>query len=78
MRKEYFKEKLTWLRLWLTILIAMVSACFAWLINNSQEVGTFLILCDIFFILGLTVIIFSINQKIRNYIEHLLKEAVIE
>ena len=71
MKNEYFKEKLTWLRLWLTILVTMVSACFAWLINNFNQLNKFLIISDIILIIGFFMALLSINQKIRNYIEYM-------
>jgi hypothetical protein len=71
MKKNYFQEKLTWLRLWLTILVTMNSACFAWLVNNFAKVNNILIIADLCIIFVLASVLFVINQKIRNYIENM-------
>ena len=71
MKRNYLKEKLIWLRLWLTILVTLISACFAWLINSFSKASKILTFSDTAFIFVLLIILFTINQKIRNYLQHM-------
>jgi len=69
MDKDFLKEKLTLLRLWLTFVISIEAACIAWFVANYNKVIKFFVYTDIVVILALVISTIVINQKIRKNIK---------
>lgn len=69
MDKEAIKEKLTLLRLWLTFLVTIGSACIAWFVANYNKVIKIFVYADILVVLILAISTIIINQKIRKNIK---------
>jgi hypothetical protein len=69
MDKEFIKEKLTWLRLWLTFAVTISSACIAWFVANYNKAVKIFIYADILVIIFLFISATIINQKIRKNIK---------
>ena len=69
MDRDYIKEKLTWLRLWLTFAVTIGAACIAWFVANYGKAVTIFVYIDILAVLGLFISIVAINQKIRKNIK---------
>ncbi|OGH95641.1 MAG: hypothetical protein A2104_07025 [Candidatus Melainabacteria bacterium GWF2_32_7] len=69
MDKEFIKEKLTWLRLWLTFAVTIEAACIAWFVANCNKAVKIFVYSDILAIMGLIVSTIVLNQKIRKNIK---------
>ncbi|OGI00018.1 MAG: hypothetical protein A2039_02295 [Candidatus Melainabacteria bacterium GWA2_34_9] len=69
MDKDFLKEKLIFLRLWLTFVITIESACIAWFVANYNKVVKIFVYADIILVLTLFISTFIINQKIRKNIK---------
>jgi len=74
MNKDAIKEKLTWLRVWLTFLLAAVSGCIVWFINNLDNPKILLIYYDMGVIILLTSLLILINYEIIGDIKKLETE----
>lgn len=64
MNKEYIKEKLVSLRLYLTIVATLDSACIAWFVSYFNKAGKILIIYNILAIVILTGIFVTLTLKI--------------
>lgn len=71
MNKEKIKEKLTWLRLIFTTVIAIDVACIAWFVSNYNKTNPLILNYDLLIISFLTGSIFTIVGKINANINKL-------
>lgn len=69
MNKEAIKERLSWLRLLLTIVASSDLATIAWLIGNKNIQSDNLIFIAVFVIFTLTGIFLYLNGEILHYIK---------
>jgi len=69
MDKEFFNQKLTWLRLWLTFALTVESACIAWFVSNCNKTVKFFLYADLLAVCGLFILAVIINHKIRKNIK---------
>lgn len=69
MDKDFLKEKLTWLRLWLTYAVTIEAACIAWFVSNYDKAAMIFVYSDIIVVLGLVICTIVLNQKIRKNIK---------
>lgn len=61
---EKLKEKLNWLRLWMTLLVTINSACIAWFISNYKNENIFVTYLSMFAVILLTAFIILVNFEI--------------
>lgn len=69
MNEKFLIEKLTWLRLWLTLLVTIEAGCIAWFVANYSKAVKLFVFLDVFVVVVLITSITVINQKIRNNIK---------
>ena len=69
MKNDYLKEKLTWLRLWLTFSITIDAGCIAWFVSNYHKTIREFLYSDILVVLTFTILIIFFNQRIRKTIK---------
>ncbi len=64
MNKDYLKEKLISLRLYVTIVATLDSACIAWFVSNFSSAGIIMVIYNILAIIMLTIIFVILTLKI--------------
>ena len=69
MNEKFLIEKLTWLRLWLTLFVTIEVGCIAWFVANFNKTMKIFIYLDTLVVLVLIISIMVINQKIRKNIK---------
>lgn len=61
---NYLKEKISWLKLWLTFVVTIDAGCTAWFVRNLQTQIIEILYIAMFVIVFLTSLIFLINYQI--------------
>ncbi len=69
--EEYYKQKVSYYRQWLTLFFAVEVGCIAWFVTNFNKAYKEFLTLDVFVILGLTSVLVFLNLKIRDYIKRL-------
>lgn len=71
MNEKYLIEKISFYKLWLTLLVAIDASTSAWFYQNLKTVNTIEKILIFLFILAVAVIIFIITYKSRKLIKKL-------
>lgn len=71
MYKEFLKEKISFLKLWLTLLIAIDAGSTAWLFNNYEKIKFYKVCSVIFVLILVTMAIIVISKKTYKLIKQI-------
>ncbi|HSA05926.1 MAG TPA: hypothetical protein P5556_01960 [Candidatus Gastranaerophilales bacterium] len=73
MNKDFLKEKISLLKLWITLFMAVVVGSTAWIVNNWGKISIFFNIIVILTIIALIIIVSIINLKAYRLIKEMKK-----
>ncbi|OLA94172.1 MAG: hypothetical protein BHW64_05000 [Candidatus Melainabacteria bacterium LEY3_CP_29_8] len=72
---EYFKEKISWYKMYAVFLLAAVSGVAAWIFNNLTNSNLFYTIVAGFALLCLFCAIIAIEIRVRYYFKQIYKKG---
>jgi len=71
MNEKHIIEKISFYKLWLTLLVTIDAGTTAWFFNNAQKIGLLKIIIAVFTIFLISGIVIILNWKARKMIKKL-------
>ena len=75
MNKDFLKEKISLLKLWITLFTAMAVGSTAWIIDNWGDISLFFNIIAIITVIILIIVISVINLKAYRLIKGMKKQG---